>query len=85
MLSGEWYNNPGMIFLFIIVIFAVIALSAFLIKKYYKPFKKEKEESEKELSEKKEEDIASEELKRILEPVDELKETEKENNEIEKK
>lgn len=80
-LANEWYNNPGVIIVFVIIIFGGICLAGFLIKKYAKPFKKQKEEIEKERASKKDEDLANEELSRILEPIEDPIEIKEENKE----
>lgn len=70
-LSSIW-ENPGVILALLVAVFGIIALAAFLIKKYVINPKSKSVEKEKE-EVKTKEDIAEEELNRILEDIDDEK------------
>ena len=67
ILASVW-ENPGVILALLVAAFGLIALTAFLIKKFVINPKMKKEDKEENVKTK--EDIAEEELNRVLEDID---------------
>ena len=62
-------SNPGVILALLVVVIGVIALTAFLLKKYVINPKNKKENKDDDVKKTKE-DIAEEELNRVLEDIE---------------
>ena len=78
MIYSSWYDNPGMILIWVLLAAGLICLSAYLIHKNIK--KHEKTEEVK----KDEKEIVQEELARVLKPVEDEK-TKKQMEEFDEK